>query len=193
MKIQKRLQKRKQKKPLPTIGTELHAAWYHPNFTGRQHTPVISVHSVTGMSRSGPPGRLGSGFALGWAEGLSPLPLSLGPPLAHGLPHGHDHFIIAWLFSILPCFFPLSRAEIDESSGDFDGKMVEGAKNRQQDAPCCRFWVPSEWVGMGLLSPSGPGRRRPCSAPGPWRGRWPPERPARPRQGCWGNNGTGGP
>lgn len=146
MKIQKRLQKRKQKKPLPTIGTELHAARYHPNFTGRQRTPVISVHSVTGMSRSGPPGRLGSGFALGWAEGLSPLPLSLGPPLAHGLPHGHDYVIIAWLFSILPCFFPLSRAEIDESSGDFGGKMVEGAKNRQQDAPCCRFCFP---LGLG--------------------------------------------
>ena len=104
MKIQKRLQKRKQKKPLPTIGTELHAARYHPNFTGRQHTPVISVHSVTGMSRSGPPGRLGSGFALGWAEGLSPLPLSLGPPLAHGLPHGHDYVIIAWLFLFYHAF-----------------------------------------------------------------------------------------
>lgn len=104
MKIQKRLQKRKQKKPLPTIGTELHAARYHPNFTGRQRTPVISVHSVTGMSRSGPPGRLGSGFALGWAEGLSPLPLSLGPPLAHGLPHGHDPCIIAWLFLFYHAF-----------------------------------------------------------------------------------------
>lgn len=104
MKIQKRLQKRKQKKPLPTIGTELHAARYHPNFTGRQHTPVISVHSVTGMSRSGPPGRLGSGFALGWAEGLSPLPLSLGPPLTHGLPHGHDPCIIAWLFLFYHAF-----------------------------------------------------------------------------------------
>lgn len=116
------------KKAPPQIGTELHAARYHPNFTGKSNPPMISVHSVTGMSRSGPPGRLGSGFALGWAEGLTPLPLSLGPPLTHGLPHSH----ITLVFSIVPCFFPLSRAEIDESFGDFSEKMVVCAKNRQQ-------------------------------------------------------------
>lgn len=174
------------KKAPPPIGTELHAARYHPNFTGKSNPPVISVHSVTGMSRSGPPGRLGSGFALGWAEGLAPLPLSLGPPLTHGLPHGH----ITLVFSIVPCFFPLSRAEIDESSGDFGGKMVEGAKNRQQR----RALLPVLGsFGNGSLSPSAPGRRRPCSAPGPWRGRWPPGMPAMPRRGCRGSNGTAGP
>ena len=181
----------KTKKAPPQIGTELHAARYHPNFTGKSNPPVISVHSVTGMSRSGRPGRLGSGFALGWAEGLAPLPLSLGPPLTHGLPHSHDTF-----FSLLGCFLfyhAFSRCQGRKSTnppGILAERWWRARKTGSKTHLAAGFGFLLEW---NLLSPSAPGRRRPCSAPGPWRGRWLPEMPATPRRGCRGSNGTGGP
>lgn len=148
--------------------------------------PVISVHSVTGMSRSGRPGRLGSGFAPGWAEGLAPLPLSLGPPLTHGLPHGHDCLVIFYSTMLFPAVKGGNRRILR-------GFWTEDGGAREKPAAKRALLPVLGSFGMGLLSPSAPGRRRPCSTPGPSRGRWLPGMPAMPRRGCRGSNGTDGP